>query len=245
MKSKLYTQGFLSTIAAGFAIIIGSMSLFDNAGIDILSRCFAETVPSVTVESSAQWNATIYKISSGDCAIEWIARTAEIGVIQHRAACTLTLADQMPLLEKICSAFFSTDQNAGSFRTLFWGRLDPDTRNGSRELALRLALAAHKSPGWDTKTGKPKNGDINGFVTAIANSAMIYPELRETFERFRRSIQFSCAEKVLVQRADKLPFYEQLKQQGVKATDKLPFDCMTWFSVVSEAGASEAGVGPR
>jgi hypothetical protein len=60
---------------------------------------------------------------------------------------------------------------------------------------------------------------------------MIYPELKELFERFQRTIRFSCAEKVLVTEAAKLPFYDQLKQRGVKASDKLPFDCMAWFSV--------------
>jgi hypothetical protein len=62
---------------------------------------------------------------------------------------------------------------------------------------------------------------------------MIYPELKELFARFHKSITFSCAEKVLVQKAGELPFYEQLQQQGVKAADKLPFDCMTWFSIAA------------
>jgi len=142
------------------------------------------------------------------------------------------LSEQTPLLEKICSEFFSKDRNAQAFRTLFWGRLAPDEpRPALQEMSLRLALAAHKSPGWDTKRGRPKNGDINGFVRDLANRAMIYPELKELFARFHKSVVFSCAEKVLVQKAEKLPFFEQLKQQGVKATDKLPFDCMTWFSV--------------
>ena len=196
-----------------------------------MSQCSAGAVSPVTIEHSSQWNATIYKISSGGCTIEWIARNSEPGVIKHSAECALPLAEQMPLLEKICSEFFSKDKNAQAFRTLFWGRLEPDVPNGSRELSLRLALAAHKSPSWDAKKGKPKNGDINGFVKDLANREKIYPELKELFESFHKSIKFSCAEKVLVQKADKLPFYDQLKLQGVKATDKLPFDCMTWFSV--------------
>jgi hypothetical protein len=38
-------------------------------------------------------------------------------------------------------------------------------------------------------------------------------------------------EKVRVLEAGKLPFYDQLKQKGVAATDRLPFDCMAWFSL--------------
>jgi len=213
-------------------LLICSTAPSDSSGLHTLSRCFAEAVSSVTIEQSSQWNATIYNISSGDCTIQWIARNSEIGVIKHWSQCRLSLAEQLPLLVKICGEFFSKDRNAQAFRTLFWGRLAPDeTRSGLQEMSLRLALAAHKSPGWDVKRGKPKNGDINGFVKDLANRESIYPELKELFERFHKSIKFSCAEKVLVQKAKDLPFFDQLKQQGVKAADKLPFDCMTWFSI--------------
>jgi hypothetical protein len=223
----------LLALAVWFVLFICSAALLDSTGLHVLCQCYAEAVSSVTIENSSQWNATIYKISSGDCTIEWIARNSEIGVIKNSAECTLPLAEQIPLLEKICAEFFSKDKNAQAFRTLYWGRLEFDTQNGSRELSLRLALAAYKSPDWDAKRGKPKSGDINGFVKDLANKDMIYPELKKMFERFNRSIKFACAEKVLIQKADKLPFYEQLKKQGVKAGDKLPFDCMTWFSVAA------------
>ena len=72
---------------------------------------------------------------------------------------------------------------------------------------------------------------MNGFIRDIANENMIYPELRELFGRLQRSISFSAAEKVLITEAGKLPFYEQLKQRGVKAADRLPFDCAAWFTV--------------
>jgi hypothetical protein len=214
-----------------FVLLVCSDGLGNAIGANMQAQPAEQNAAAVVIEHSAQWNATIYKISSGDCTIEWIARNSEIGVIKYWSQCALSLAEQLPLLEKICGEFFSKDKNAQAFRTLYWGRLEPDTPNGSRELSLRIALAAYKSPGWDAKKGKPKNGDINGFVKDIANREMIYPELKELFGRFHKSIKFSCAEKVLVLKAEKLPFYEQLKQQGVKAADKLPFDCMTWFSV--------------
>ena len=223
----------LRALTVWFVLHVGSAGLLDCASLHALRQCYAEAIPSVTIEHSSQWNAIIYKISSKDCTIEWIARNSEPGVIKHSAECTLPLVEQIPLLEKICAEFFSKDKNAQAFRTLYWGRLEPDNQNGSRELSLRLALAAYKSPGWDAKRGKPKSGDINGFVKDLANKEMIYPELKKLFERFNRSIKFSCAEKVLVLKAEKLPFYEQLKLRGVKATDKLPFDCMTWFSVAA------------
>jgi hypothetical protein len=145
------------------------------AGPGIQSHPAEQNTAKVFVEHSASDNATIYSISSGDCKIEWIARNAEIGVIKYWADCTLPLAEQLRLVEKICAEFFSKDKNAQAFRTLFWGGLEPDNENAPREMSLRLALAAHKSPAWDKKRGTARNGDINGFVKDLANSEMIYP----------------------------------------------------------------------
>ena len=79
--------------------------------------------------------------------------------------------------------------------------------------------------------GKPKKGDINRFVKDLANREMIYPELKELFDGFNRSIRLSTVEKVRVQEAGQLPFFDQLQQQGIQAGDRLPFDCLVWFSV--------------
>jgi hypothetical protein len=234
MNRLLKTQrcDLLSLVwAAGFALTVCSASLGHAADPSVPSRYSLETASPVIIEQSAQWNATIYSISSEGCEIQWIARNSEIGVIKHWSRCTASLSGQLPLWEKICTEFFSKDKNADAFRTLFWGRLEPETQNGSRELSLRLAVAAYQSPGWDVKRGKPRNGDMNGFIRDVANRKMIYPELRELFGRFQRTIALSHAEKVLVLEAVKLPFYEQLRQQGIKAADRLPFDCAAWFAV--------------
>lgn len=217
--------------AAGLALAVCSASLGHAADPGVPSGHSPETASPVIIEQSAQWNGTIYGISGEGCEIQWIARNSEIGVIKHWSRCTASLSGQLPLWEKIGAEFFSRDKNADAFRTLFWGRLEPEAQNGSRELSLRLALAAYQSPGWDAKRGKPGNGDMNGFIRDVANRKMIYPELRELFGRFQRTIVFSHAEKVLVLEAAKLPFYEQLREQGVKAADRLPFDCAAWFAV--------------
>jgi hypothetical protein len=138
---------------------------------------------------------------------------------------------QVSLLTKICTALFSHDKDAGAFRTLFWGGLAAERKPASQELPLRLALAAYRSPGWDVRKGKPRNRDINGFIKELANGVPIYPELQELFRPFNRQITLATVEKVRVLEAEKLPFYSRLEQQGVKATDRLPFDCMAWFSL--------------
>jgi len=204
-----------------------------NSSPDSSSLHPVDNLPPVTVEYSARDKATIYSASSGDCSIKWIAYTAgpNQGIIKHSPRCAAPLEMQLPLLTKICAAIFSSDKNAEAFRTLFWGGLEPELKPTSRELQLRLALAAYQSPGWDVKKGTPRKGDINGFIKILANEGPIYPELKELFRRFHRQITLASVEKVRVLEADKLPFYAQLKQKGVTAVDRLPFDCMAWFSI--------------
>jgi len=177
---------------------------------------------------------TTYSISCKNCRIEWIARDAEIGVVKLWSHCPLPLSEQIPLLDRIYAQFLRRDRNARALRTLFMGEIDPDAETGSREMSIRLALAAHKAPGWDARKGDAKSGDINGFVKDLANREMIYSELKELFARFQQNVKISCVEKVLVQQADKLPYFDQLNKQGVQASDKLPFDCMTWFALSAQ-----------
>ncbi len=193
----------------------------------------ADDMPPVTIEYSALDQTTVYTASRGDCSIQWIAYSTgpNQGVIKHSPRCAAPLALQFSLLSKICAVIFSPDKDPRAFRTLFWGGLEAEGKPASQELPLRLALAAYQSPDWDVRKGKPKNGDVNGFIKNLANKEPIYPELKELFRRFNRNITLSIVEKVRVLEAEKLPFYDRLKQQGVAATDRLPFDCMAWFSL--------------
>jgi hypothetical protein len=230
-------------IRRAFLVALGCLVLpvsttVQGAGPDISSapQMSRKQKPSVLVEQSQTDNSTSYGITSGECTIKWVARNSEIGVILHRSECAASLALQMPLLAEIAAEFFTHDPNAHAFRTLFWGRLSPDTPADSGELSLRLVLSAYRSPEWDKRRGRPTGGDSNGFVKELANRELIYPELKELFARFNKTISFACAEKVLVCEAVKLPFYDRLKEHGIKPKDRLPFDCMAWFSVAEVPG---------
>ena len=186
------------------------------------------------IERRVDYNATTYGITCQDCRIEWIARDTEVGVVKLWSQCALPLSQQMPLIERMYAEFLRTDRNAGALRTLFLGEIDPDTASGPRDISIRLALGAHRSSEWDARRGDARNGNINGFVKDLANREMIYPELKELFGRFHQNIQVAYVEKVLVQRADKLSYYDRLKKQGVQPSDRLPFDCMTWFTIAAQ-----------
>ena len=182
----------------------------------------------VTVQRDASLRETTYSIEQGPCRISWTTYETELnrGGISHRPKCDLPLAQQTPLIAKLLHEVLK----AGKFHTLGWGRLYPD---GPRDItmAVRLALAAKRSPEWDAGKGKPRNGDINGFVRKLANDASIYEELRPVFRDSGLEIEFASVEKVLVLRATELPFFDRLRVDGVRPRDRLPFDCQTWFSV--------------
>lgn len=186
----------------------------------------------VAVKHDAQQRETDYTIASRDCRITWTVFKTETnrGVIRHRADCGLALSEQAPLIGKVLRTVLGTDAEAARFRTLMWGRLYPD---GARDLTMakRLALAAKRSAEWDAVKGAPRGGDINGWVRKLANEASIYEELRPVFREAGLEISLTGVEKVLVEPAGRLEFFEGLRQAGARLQDKVPFDCQAWFSV--------------
>ena len=199
----------------------------------------------VAVKDGPENRETDYTIVSGDCRITWtVYRTeANRGVIRHRSDCGLALAEQAPLIGKILRKVMAADAEAAGFRTLSWGRLHPD---GARDLTMpaRLALAAARSAEWDKAKGAPRGGDVNGWVRKLANEAPIYEELRPVFSQSGLDIRLSSVEKVLVQPAGRLEFFEKLREGGVRASDRVPFDCQAWFSVRPAGGVQRKAKEP-
>jgi hypothetical protein len=186
----------------------------------------------VLVEHNSGLLETNYTVRSAGCTISWEIYESEAnrGVIRQRSDCELTLSEQAPLIEKVLRKVMETDVDAAQFRTLSWGRLYPD---GARDatMAVRLALAAKRSSEWDAMRGAPRSGDINGWARKLANDALIYEELKRIFTEAGLDIRMANVEKVLVQPARDLPFFDRLRAGGVQASDKLPFDFQAWFSM--------------
>jgi len=186
----------------------------------------------VVVKRDPGLRETAYTISTGDCRISWTEYESGTnrGVVRHRSDCGLTLGEQAPLIGKLLRKVTESGADTAGFRTLSWGRLYPD---GARDatLSLRLALAAKRSADWDPARGAPRSGDINGWVRNLANEARIYEELLPIFRESGLEIRLATVEKVLVQRAKLLPFFETLRDAGTRPEDRVPFDCQAWFSV--------------
>jgi hypothetical protein len=169
-----------------------------------------------------------YEIHSGaDCRIRWVVSRTGInaGIAQLRSDCRFTMSEQLPLQSKVLARVAADEPG---LRTLFWGGLGKWP-----EWSERLALAAARSPSWDAKTGRPKAGQgVDAFVLSLISQTDIFSEFEQVLADLHVRIKVSGAETVSVTRAGSLPFFSaDLAPAGVSASDKVPFDCLIWFSV--------------
>ncbi|MFH0729173.1 MAG: hypothetical protein V2B19_22880 [Pseudomonadota bacterium] len=187
---------------------------------------------SLHIQRRPEYSETVYSLGDASCELSLTVYESalNIGVVTVRSKCFSSWERQLSLLEKGLVKVLEDENQARAFRALSWGRLAPD-EPVPHDMSYRLALAAFKSPLWDKKRGRAKTGHENNCVVALADQADIYRELKPIFSKLGRSLRFSSAEKVLVGAAGKLPFFDELKRQGVSAKDRLPFDCQAWFSV--------------
>lgn len=192
----------------------------------------AQAGPEVAVKRDEILRANVYTGTDGDCRIEWTVFGSEAnrGVVRHRSDCSRPLGEQAPLIGRILKKVLESEDAGWEFRTLSWGRVFGD---GERDatMAVRLAVAARKSPAWDAAAGRARQGDINGLVGRIFREAGIADELKRVFSIAGLRLEVSSVEKVLVQKAGAAQFWSDLSKRGVLAADKVPFDCQLWFSV--------------
>ncbi len=187
----------------------------------------------VLVERDESFRAKTYTVSEGGCRLRWLVfdTPPNLGVMQSRSVCSWPLAAQVPALSSILASVLQDWSVPDNLHSFFWGRLTPDEQQDDLGMASRLALAAHRSPSWDARQGRPRSGNINGFAVQLANQEMIYSELRQIFDSFGLDLRLVNAEKVLVLKASELAFFDRLKAAGVTADEKLPFDFLTYFRI--------------
>jgi hypothetical protein len=188
--------------------------------------------PAVSVASASEGRA--YTVEHVPCRITWVFRETEIdrGVVMHHPSCNGHPDEQAPLVGRLLDAIAADPALFRSMRTLHWGRLLPDGP-ADTTASLRLARAAARSPAWNRKTGRPRSGDSNGLVRELLNRAGVFSELQEVFAVRGLSVSVASVEKVLTSRARELAFFGELENEGLKPTDRLPWDGQVWFSITS------------
>ena len=178
----------------------------------VLALVFAVLLPKgpkIIVLNKPDVKETVYSLEDNSISLTTYETELNEDILRLRSSSELPLKEQVGIISKILKKV----SKGRRFRTFFIGRLI-NAFGADRTLSERLSLAASQSPLWDKEKGRPRSGHENKFVKEIANQAMIYPELREMFAKHGYEIQVSCVEKVLID-----------------PQTKLPYDCMTWFSL--------------
>ncbi|MBU0671683.1 MAG: hypothetical protein KJ732_01500 [Candidatus Margulisbacteria bacterium] len=188
----------------------------------IIYSYFATIAPSgprVSVKKHPDYKETTYSIidlNGQTISLTTYQTELNKGILRLRSNSTLPLEQQIALLSKILVRVLK-DENKAELHALSIGRL-LYAFGQDKTMSERLALAAEKSLLWDKTTGKPVSGHENNAVVKLANTAMIYPELKELFAKHGLALEFASAEKVLI-------------SNELKPPAKLPYDCLTWFSI--------------
>jgi hypothetical protein len=183
----------------------------------------------IKLDSVYQEKHYTLKDSTGDYKFTVYLNDLNRGIIGYNYKGLSAIPQQTKPMYTLLKTIFQDSLLNFKIHTLVWGRLFKPANNDLL-MSKRLALAATKSNAWNKKTGKPFAGHENAFVLNLANSAQIFPELRDLFNLLEYNIKVSGVEKVIIQTAAQLPFWDEISGKTHK-NDKLPFDCQTWFSI--------------
>jgi hypothetical protein len=165
--------------------------------------------PKIIIRNESDVKETIYTLEDNSISLTTYDTEINEHILRLRSKSELPLKEQVAIISRILKKVPKERQ----FRTFFIGRLI-DAFGADKTLSERLSSVAAQSPLWDKAKGHPRTGHENQCVKEIANQAMIYPELKEMFAKHGYEIEVSSVEKVLID-----------------PQTKLPYDCMTWFSL--------------
>jgi hypothetical protein len=171
---------------------------------------------------------TVYSIEDGSCRISWTAAHTKLNqhVVQQRSTCDLPLGRQLPLIEKLLVRVLEDKETASNFKSLYLGGL-----KAYPEMRERLAVLAKRSPEWDLAKGRPKSGGIDPFFVKLANQKEFLAGWQELFQRHGLRIDVSAVDEADVSEAGSLSYFKRLEQEGIKASDRVPSNCLTGFAI--------------
>jgi hypothetical protein len=182
----------------------------------------------VTVKEVAATQETVYSVDDASCHLSWTASHTKLNehVIQQRSTCTLPLTQQLVLIDKLLTRVLEDKETASKFRSLYLGGL-----KAYPELRERLAVLAKRSPEWDPIKGRPKVGRLDVFLVKLANQKEFLADWQELFQRHGLRIAVSAVDEPDVSVAGSLSYFKRLQQEGIKANERVPSNCLTGFAI--------------
>jgi hypothetical protein len=173
----------------------------------ISTPLYAATKDEITVEQ--EYHETIYSLKDIPIKLS-VYHGGNEGVIHFESGSDQPVDWQIDIMDRLLSRALK-DQK-GPIDTLFMGTVE-ESFGKNKEVLNRLVLAAKESALWNAKKGKAKDGNDNKTVKTLLNDNNVYRELADMFKRHQMIIKVRSVEKVRINE------------------NKLPFDCMIWFSV--------------
>jgi hypothetical protein len=175
-----------------------------------------------------------FVVEAGECRIQWnVVETKEPGEKKHlsvRRCCDLPFSEQIPFHRAILKEIFSKWQVA-EFDTISWGSF---LEKNDWSWCTPIAVASTKSKDFKDYREKYPNVqiNINRLFVRLANETKSYDALRQLILEFGADIELATVEKVFIQPAKDLPFYPDLKAQGVSAKAKVIYDvAFSYFNI--------------
>lgn len=183
-----------------------------------------------------------YSTKKNDCSIMWaveVDRGDEPKKLTLRARypigieCKNSFNEQLDLHRQVFKKIFE-DWDKNRFRVLFLPPLEK--LEPAYIWNVRIAMASANSADWKDRCKNYPNHvsgkSSNEIFVELANKVNAYKELADLFKEFDLEISLNSVEKVFCIKARELPFYQELKTQGVEGNPSLIYDAgMNYFSV--------------
>jgi hypothetical protein len=144
------------------------------------------------------------------CELALEARAAE-PVLLFRPACAPTLEETRASLRALLAQLYPAGRIDPEITGLSLGRID-----ALPWLSQRVTEGALRSPGWDARSGAPRDGSPERFVGELLREGRLAAELAEVLAGFGAAAEIGAVEKVRVAPAG--------------AADRLaPADAVVWL----------------
>ncbi len=163
---------------------------------------------------------------AGGCDVRLELRRTE-PVLVFRSDCPLAVAETRTALTTLLGQLFPDRRWPAGVQSMSLGRID-----GFPWLSARLAVAAARDAGWDVRRGRPREGSDNAFVMRVLDRERLLGDVASVLAGWGVAVRSSSVEKVLVAPAGTLGIAGALREAGIEAEARVPFDAQLWLRVV-------------